>query len=54
MAPDLEGVGGRYLEDCAIAAPWTEEAPMSGYMPYALDPERAERLWAVSEKLIGG
>ena len=54
VAPELEGIGGRYLEDCAIAAPWTEERPMSGYMPDALDPVRAERLWAVSEKLIGG
>ena len=54
VAPELEGVGGRYLEDCAIAAPWTEERPMNGYMPYALDPARAERLWAVSEELIGG
>jgi NAD(P)-dependent dehydrogenase (short-subunit alcohol dehydrogenase family) len=53
VAPELDGVGGRYLEDCAIAQPWTEERPMSGYMPYALDPGRAERLWEVSEELVG-
>ncbi len=52
VSPDLQGVGGRYLEDCAIARPWTSEQPMSGYMPYALDPDRAERLWSVSEKLV--
>ncbi len=52
VAPDLEGVGGRYLEDCAIAEPWTAERPMSGYMPYALDPDDARRLWSVSEDLI--
>ena len=53
VAPELDGVGGRYLEDCAIAEPWTEERPMSGYMPYALDPDDAARLWTVSEELIG-
>jgi NAD(P)-dependent dehydrogenase (short-subunit alcohol dehydrogenase family) len=52
VAEDLEGVGGRYLEDCAIAAPWTEARPMSGYMPYALDRDDAERLWTMSEQLI--
>jgi hypothetical protein len=25
---------------------------MRGYMPYALDPERAARLWEVSEELL--
>ncbi len=52
IAPELEGVGGLYLEDCAVAKPWTQEQPVSGYLPYALDPERAERLWGVSEQLI--
>jgi NAD(P)-dependent dehydrogenase (short-subunit alcohol dehydrogenase family) len=52
VAPELEGVGGQYLEDCAIAEPWSTERPMSGYMPYALDADRAERLWSVSEKLV--
>jgi len=52
VAPELEGIGGRYLEDCAIASPWTSERPMSGYMPYALDPDTAERLWAVSEAMV--
>jgi len=52
VAPELEGVGGRYLEDCAIAPPWTRERPMSGYMPYALDADAADRLWAVSEAMV--
>lgn len=52
VAPELEGVGGRYLEDCGIAPPWTSERPMSGYMPYALDAGGAERLWAVSERMV--
>jgi NAD(P)-dependent dehydrogenase (short-subunit alcohol dehydrogenase family) len=52
VAPELEGVGGRYLEDCAIAQPWNSVRPMSGVMPYALDPDRAAQLWAVSEEMI--
>jgi NAD(P)-dependent dehydrogenase (short-subunit alcohol dehydrogenase family) len=52
VAPELAGQGGRYLEDCAIAEPWTEARPMSGYMPYALNADDARRLWAVSEELI--
>lgn len=52
VAPELEGNGGHYLEDCHIAKPWSADAPMSGVLPYALDPERAERLWAVSEDAV--
>ncbi len=54
VAPELEGIGGCYLEDCAIAQPWSADAPMSGVMPHALDPQHAERLWALSEQLITG
>ena len=52
VAPEFDGVGGHYLEDCAIAAPWTSDRPFAGVMPYALDAERAQRLWSVSEELI--
>jgi hypothetical protein len=53
-ATKLEGIGGRYLEDCAIATPWTQnDSPPSGhYLPRALDPVNADRLWTVSERLI--
>jgi NAD(P)-dependent dehydrogenase (short-subunit alcohol dehydrogenase family) len=52
-APELEGRGGLYLEDCHVAA--VNDAPdaLSGVMSYALDPQSAERLWEVSEKLVG-
>ena len=53
VGPELEGIGGLYLENCAEAAPWTAEAPMAGVMPYALDPESAERLWGVSLETTG-
>jgi NAD(P)-dependent dehydrogenase (short-subunit alcohol dehydrogenase family) len=53
VGDELEGVGGLYLEDLAQAKPWTKEAGWSGVMPYALDPEQAERLWALSVATTG-
>ncbi len=53
VGDELEGIGGLYLEDCAQAAPFTPEIPFRGVMPHALDPEAADRLWALSEKTTG-
>lgn len=53
VGDELEGVGGLYLEDLHQAAPWTKESGWSGVMPYALDPEQAERLWALSVETTG-
>lgn len=53
LGPELEGVGGLYLEDCAQAAPWTPESPWRGVLPHALDTEGAERLWALSAQIVG-
>ena len=53
VGEELEGVGGLYLEDCAEAPPWSKDNPMKGVMPYAIDPESAERLWALSEEITG-
>ena len=62
VAPELQGVSGKYLEDCAIATPLAGAGgPLGGHDPstvrghyqsYALDPQNAERLWALSERLI--
>jgi NAD(P)-dependent dehydrogenase (short-subunit alcohol dehydrogenase family) len=54
VAPELDGVGGKYLDDCAIAQPWThDDSPPDGhYFPYALDSDHADRLWSLSERLI--
>jgi len=43
----LEGVGGRYFEDCN-EAPLNEPGSPRGVAAYALDPEAAARLWQVS------
>jgi NAD(P)-dependent dehydrogenase (short-subunit alcohol dehydrogenase family) len=52
-APELEGRGGLYLEDCAIAAVCDGEDAAQGVRSYAVDPEAAARLWAVSEDMVG-
>ncbi|MFJ5111205.1 SDR family NAD(P)-dependent oxidoreductase [Streptomyces sp. NPDC088551] len=53
-SPLLEGVGGRYFEDCA-QSPVAESSGAlgsGGVAPYALDPENAARLWRTAEELI--
>jgi NAD(P)-dependent dehydrogenase (short-subunit alcohol dehydrogenase family) len=46
-SPLLEGVGGRYFEDCNEAEP-NVAGTRTGYAAYAVDPEAATRLWDVS------
>jgi len=53
LGDELEGVGGLYLENCNQALPWTQDNPFEGVMAHALDPDAAERLWAVSEETTG-
>ena len=53
-SPQLDGLGGVYCEDCDIA----ELAPdglefTGGVRSYAVDPEQAARLWALSAELTG-
>lgn len=50
---DSEAVGGRYCEDCHVAAIQPAPGLREGVQPYALDPERAEALWAKSEAMVG-
>lgn len=52
-APELAGRGGLYLEDCHVAAVDDADDAPEGVKSYALDPEAAERLWALSERLVG-
>jgi NAD(P)-dependent dehydrogenase (short-subunit alcohol dehydrogenase family) len=51
--PELEGVGGRYFEDCNEALPYDPEV-RGGVTAYALDPEAAARLWQVSLDTLAG
>jgi NAD(P)-dependent dehydrogenase (short-subunit alcohol dehydrogenase family) len=50
-SPLLDGVGGRYFEDCAQAGPH-EPGTTRGVMAYALDPEAAARLWEVTVETL--
>jgi NAD(P)-dependent dehydrogenase (short-subunit alcohol dehydrogenase family) len=54
-SPLLEGIGGRYFEDCneAVRVERRGKPGQGGVAPYALDPANAERLWELSLKLVG-
>jgi len=53
-SPLLDGVGGRYFEDCNEARTVTERpADFSGVAPYAVDPAEADRLWELALELMG-
>lgn len=65
-SPQLDGIGAVYCENCEVARPVPAEAVvqwklgdstrMVGVMPFAVDPEAADRLWSLSEQLmsVGG
>lgn len=52
-SPLLDGVGGRYFEDCNEAEIGKLSA-RNGVAEYALDPEAASRLWEVSVSTLAG
>jgi NAD(P)-dependent dehydrogenase (short-subunit alcohol dehydrogenase family) len=53
-SPLLAAGGGVYCEDCNIAEPKPADDPaFTGVRPWAVDPDAAKRLWALSEKMLG-
>ncbi len=64
-SPQLDGMGGLYCENTDIAplssagpaAGWniddSTRSTLNGVLPYAVDPAAAERLWRLSEQLLG-
>ncbi|MER6183635.1 SDR family NAD(P)-dependent oxidoreductase [Streptomyces sp. NPDC001652] len=52
-SPQLDGLGGVYLEDCDIAEPAVDGDQSSGVKAWATDPEQAARLWDLSAELTG-
>ncbi|MDT5286819.1 MAG: hypothetical protein QOF88_1708 [Mycobacterium sp.] len=57
VSPLLEGIGGRYFEDCNQAETIdptgrTRARTPTGVARYALNPANADRLWTVSEELL--
>ncbi|MCG7209160.1 SDR family NAD(P)-dependent oxidoreductase [Streptomyces arenae] len=51
-SPQLDGMGGVYLEDCDIADPAVAGEP-TGVRDWAVDPDQAARLWDLSARLTG-
>ncbi|WP_260600111.1 SDR family NAD(P)-dependent oxidoreductase [Sphingomonas endolithica] len=53
-SPLLDGISGRYFEDCNEAEKVARRPTdfTGGYAAYALDPDNAARLWDVSRRLI--
>jgi NAD(P)-dependent dehydrogenase (short-subunit alcohol dehydrogenase family) len=50
----LAAGGGVYCEDCNVAeAVPADDKRMSGIRPWAIDPEAAQKLWALSETMLG-
>lgn len=53
-SPLLDGIGGRYFEDCNEALVVDKRpADYTGVAPYAVDPDNARRLWDVTTAMIG-
>lgn len=58
-SPLLADIGGVYLQNCDIApfepsnTPIETDGPAAGVMRYAVDPDSAQRLWRLSEELVG-
>ncbi|MET7936898.1 SDR family NAD(P)-dependent oxidoreductase [Streptomyces sp. NPDC005322] len=52
-SPQLDGLGGVYLEDCDIAEPAQEGDERVGVKDWAIDPKQAARLWELSAELTG-
>lgn len=51
-ADELEGSGGLYCEDSQVADQ-DDESASGGVRSYAIDKDNADRLWALSEELVG-
>jgi NAD(P)-dependent dehydrogenase (short-subunit alcohol dehydrogenase family) len=58
-SPQLEGKGGVYCMDVDIAETISDFSPQvpgqqpTGVLPWAIDPDLAERLWLLSERMTG-
>lgn len=52
VAP-ADAIGGKFCQDCGVAPIDDSDDRSGGVRSYALDPARAEALWAKSEDLVG-
>jgi NAD(P)-dependent dehydrogenase (short-subunit alcohol dehydrogenase family) len=52
VVASAEEVGGRYCENCHVTAVTEEWSMAEGLSSYAVDPDRAKSLWAMSEAMV--
>ena len=52
LCPELDAQGGVYCEDCVVSPVVTDPKLPCGVSPWAVDPDKAKRLWQVSEALL--
>jgi NAD(P)-dependent dehydrogenase (short-subunit alcohol dehydrogenase family) len=53
---EWEGKGGKYLEDCSVSEPVSDDEYSGrdpGYVPHAYDEDVAIKLWSLSLRLVG-
>ena len=54
VVADRDEIGGKYLEDCAVAPVEDTPSPfLDGVRSYALDADKAKQLWTKSEAFAG-
>jgi len=56
VAPELDGRGGLYLEDCKISEERSNIQEifthMFGYLPHAMNEKNADKLWSISQDFL--
>lgn len=52
---ELNGLGGKYIEQCHVSGPWVEKDGLwaPGYAAWAYDPEKEKKMWLKSLELVG-
>ncbi|GAN54073.1 SDR family NAD(P)-dependent oxidoreductase [Tanticharoenia sakaeratensis] len=57
VVAEADAVGAHYCEDCQVSPTVSNDQPLGlmnqGVRAYALDPARADALWALSERMVG-
>lgn len=51
--PSLAGQGGSFLEDCGVSKTNPDTREAEGVIPWVQDEAHAERVWELSERLVG-
>lgn len=54
LSPDLEGCGGKFLENCSIAQPARDAAEQlyPGFAAHIFDQDVAKKLWDLSDAMV--